>query len=192
MAEASFFRNMKKDSFFINTSRGEVLKEEALKSALKEGKLRAAVLDVFQNEPKLDMELIGMLELATPHIAGYSTDGKSKGTYMSVQALSTHFDLGLNNWKPDNVPPPSEPTLFADGSEEDSLALITEIYSQIYDVTEDHQNMLSAPETFESLRGNYRIRREASAYNVRLYNDDGQYRKILEKLGFSVIGDSCY
>lgn len=192
MADAAFFRSMKSDSFFINTSRGEVVREEELKSVLKDGKLKAAVLDVFQDEPKLDMDLTGMLELATPHIAGYSTDGKSNGTWMCVQALSKHFDLGLDNWKPGNVPPPSEPTLFADGSEEDSLALITEVYAQIYDVKEDHQNLLKAPETFESLRGSYRIRREASAYNLRLYNDDGTYRNIFEQLGFSVIGDSCY
>jgi len=192
MADASFFASMKSGSFFINTSRGEVVQEKELKNVLKDGKLRAAVLDVFQKEPELDQELLRILELATPHIAGYSTDGKANGTYMSVQALSRHFGLGLDNWKPGNIPPPSEPIVFTDGSEKDSLILITDVYQQIYDVNDDHQDLQKAPETFESLRGSYRLRREASAYSIRLYNDDGKYRNIFEQLGFSVIGDSCF
>lgn len=192
MADASFFQNMKSASFFINSSRGEVVNEEELKRVLKDGRISAAVLDVFHNEPLLDPNLLKMLELATPHIAGYSTDGKSNGTYMSVQAMSKHFSLGLDSWKPDSVPPPPDPELFVDGSEGDSLTLITEVYTQIYNVQEDHQNLQEAPETFESLRGNYRLRREATAYNLRIFNDDGKYRTIFEQLGFSVIGDSCF
>lgn len=192
MTDAGFFRRMKEESYFINTSRGEVVNEGDLKTNLESGKIKAAVLDVFHNEPRLDHELLNILELATPHIAGYSTDGKVNGTMMSIQALSKQFGLGLEKWKPVNVPPPEDAVIFGDGSEEDEVKFITEIYKQCYDVQTDHQNLLNKVNEFESLRGNYRIRREASAYSVRLYNDDGKYRTILEQLGFSVLGDSCF
>lgn len=192
MANQAFITKMKEGTFFINTSRGEVVNEADLKANLASGKIKAAVLDVFRDEPAIDNELLQMLELATPHIAGYSTDGKVNGTVMSVRALSRHFGLNLDQWKPQDVPTPEDPVIFADGSEEDDLTFISEIYKQTYDVLLDHQNLLNNKEDFEILRGDYRVRREASAYSVRLYNDDGKYRKVLEELGFSVLGDSCF
>ena len=95
-------------------------------------------------------------------------------------------------WQAENIPPPANPEIFADGSESDSVELLSDLYNQCYEVSEDHNNLTAEVEKFEFLRGNYKLRREPSAYHVRLYNDDGKYRTILETLGFSVIGDSCF
>ncbi len=192
MADESFFSTMKKGAIFINSSRGEVVNENALKEVLRKGEIETAVLDVFQNEPDIDPDLLSGIMLATPHIAGYSVDGKVNGTVMSVLAVSKFFNLDTETWKPANVPSPENPVLYADASENDTLSFLADIYKQCYEVSVDDEMLREAPGTFEHLRGSNRARREASVYSVRLYNDDGKYRKILEELGFSVIGDSCF
>jgi len=192
LADDALFSAMKQGAIFINTSRGEVVEEAALKDALRSGKLSAAVLDVFQHEPAVDRELLSLLTIATPHIAGYSTDGKANGTTMSVRAASRFFGLGMDQWTPADVPVPGEPELFADGAEKDAMEVIREVYGMTYDVQVDHENLKARMDQFEKLRGDYRIRREPPAYHVRVFNDDGKYREIFEGLGFGVIGDSCF
>lgn len=192
MAGGEFFGQMKKESVFINTSRGEVVDEEALKSAIASGKVADAVLDVYRNEPDIDRELLGMLSIATPHIAGYSTDGKANGTMMSVRAVNRFFGLGLDNWEPVGVPLPDDREVFVDGEDAEELEIIRDAHGKTYRVQEDHEALVADPDKFESIRGGYRIRREPSVYSVKVFNDDGKYRRIFEGLGFNVIGDSCF
>jgi len=192
MAGPGFFEQMKEGAVLINSSRGEVVDESALKQALCTDRISDAVLDVFRDEPVVDRELLSMLTLATPHIAGYSADGKANGTGMSVRAMSRFFKLGLDDWEPKNVPRPSNPELFADADDVEELDLVTEMHAATYSVQEDHDRFMDAMERFEQLRGNYRDRREPSAYNIKLFNDDGKYRGILEGIGFNVLADSCY
>lgn len=192
MADAGFFEKIRRGAIFINTSRGEVVDEDALREAIRKARVSDAVLDVYRNEPEIDRDLLGRLFLATPHIAGYSTDGKANGTQMSVRAVSRFFGLGLDRWEPANVPVPEQREIFVDAAEEDVLSTVGSVYAQTYSVQEDHDRFLADPGAFETLRGHYRLRREPSAYSVRVFNDDGRYRKILEGLGFGVIGDSCY
>lgn len=192
LAGGDFFVSMKQGAVFINTSRGEVVDESALKGAMRSGRVSEAVLDVFENEPAVDRELLSMLTIATPHIAGYSTDGKANGTMMSVRAVGKFFGLDMDRWTPAGVPEPPEPELFVDGAEADALEIIREVYDKTYRVQEDHQRFLDHPAHFEQLRGDYRVRREPAAYSVRVFNDDGKYREIFEGLRFGVIGDSCF
>lgn len=192
MAGPGFFEQMKEGAVLINTSRGEVVDENALKQAMRSGRISDAVLDVYRDEPAVDRELLSMLTLATPHIAGYSADGKANGTGMSVRAVSRFFGLGLDDWKPKNVPSPPNPELFADAGEAEELDLVTEMHAATYSIQEDHDRFMDGMERFEQLRGNYRDRREPSAYNIKLFNDDGKYRGMLEGLGFNVLGDSCF
>ena len=192
MAGRDFFRQMKEGSVFINTSRGEVVDEGELKRAITSGKVADAVLDVYRNEPQIDPELLGMLTIATPHIAGYSTDGKANGTMMSVRAVSRFFGLGLDDWEPAGVPLPDDREIFVDGEDDEALEIIRDAYGKTYWVQEDHEALVADPDKFEAQRGGYRIRREPSVYSVKVFNDDGKYRKIFEGLGFNVIGDSCF
>ena len=95
LGNKKLFAAMKTNAFYINSSRGTVCDNAALKEALKAGEIAGAVLDVWENEPNLDLELLDMLEFGTPHIAGYSADGKANGTAMSVNALSEFFRTGF-------------------------------------------------------------------------------------------------
>ena len=94
MADANFFARMKPGAIFINSSRGEVVDEAALLANIH--KLAAVVLDVWVGEPNINKELLQSAFIATPHIAGYSVEGKIKGTQMVVEAIRRYMrDNGL-------------------------------------------------------------------------------------------------
>lgn len=106
LIDEKFLSRLKRNQILINSSRGGILDTKALKPILKEKKLAACVLDVWEHEPDIDLELLDLVDIGTPHIAGYSADGKANGTSMSVQALSRFFGLGLDTWYPERVPLP--------------------------------------------------------------------------------------
>ena len=85
LCDAGFPELMRPGAQLFNSGRGEVVDTAALKAALKSGRISAAVLDVWENEPGIDRELLDLVRIGTPHIAGYSTDGKANGTAMAVQ-----------------------------------------------------------------------------------------------------------
>ncbi|MEA3419849.1 MAG: 4-phosphoerythronate dehydrogenase, partial [Campylobacterota bacterium] len=90
---------LKANTILINSSRGPVVNNKALKKRLKEKRDIYAVLDVWETEPNYDSELLKLVDVGTPHIAGYSYEGKVNGTVMIYNALSKH--LGVNpDWKP--------------------------------------------------------------------------------------------
>lgn len=191
MVGQEFLRRVKQGAILINSSRGGVVDESVLLDGIQSGRLSDVILDVFENEPSINRELLGALTLATPHIAGYSLDGKALGTTMSVRAVSRFFGLGIDSWLPDSVPAPEFSELLADTSDEKLYTLIWEIFSQTYNVASDHERLRSAPDKFEKLRGDYPFRREPSAYAVRLFQGYPEIRNILEKLGFDVLSDQC-
>lgn len=186
-----FTGRMKKGAVLINTSRGSVIKEEAVLNALDSAVLSDVILDVFPEEPVISPRLLEAITLATPHIAGYSMDGKANGTSMSVQALSRFFNLGMENWFPEAIPEPPQLELLADASQGKLYEVLWEIFRETYDVTVDSENLRNDPGAFENLRGNYPLRREQSAYSVRLFQGYEEISTILDLLGFSVLSDYC-
>ena len=190
MADDAFFRGLKRKPFFFNASRGDVVDEPALKDAIRTGLISGAVLDVWHNEPDIDRELLSLVDFATPHIAGYSADGKANGTAMAVEAVAQ----GLHILEPDSipriradilakVPAPEKPIIALDTGSANPLA---DAVFASYDVADDDAALRAAPEDFEALRGSYRVRREFPAYTVRLSGGepDGSLRDALRKLGF--------
>jgi erythronate-4-phosphate dehydrogenase len=93
LADEKFFKSLKPGCVFINTARGGVTDTAALKAAIKSGRLGGAILDVWEDEPNVDAELVQMVDLATPHIAGYSLDGKIAGMIMIYNAACEYFGL---------------------------------------------------------------------------------------------------
>ncbi len=201
MADEAFFRRLKRKPFFFNASRGDVVDEPALKEAIRKGLISGAVLDVWHNEPEIDRELLSLVELATPHIAGYSADGKANGTAMAVEAVVKKSFLWINDKfylhdmrplresiqqvKADilaKVPAPANPVVTLDPASPHPFA---DAVFASYDVAEDDAALRAAPEKFESLRGSYRVRREFPAYTVRSDKPmPSVFRDTLLKLGF--------
>jgi erythronate-4-phosphate dehydrogenase len=181
------FKKMKKGTWFINSSRGEVTDTIALKKSLISGKLGGSVLDVWENEPDLDLELMSKAFIATPHIAGYSTDGKANGTAMVVNSLCKYFDLPLKNWYPDNVPFPPVSVINIDATGKSDEDIIREAVIQTYNIDEDDTKLRFSPADFEKQRGGYPLRREFTSYSIDLKGGNKDIQKILKDIGFKVL-----
>lgn len=146
MADEAFFHRLSRVPYIINTSRGEVVDNDALLAALNEGRVRDAVIDVWEHEPQLNLQLLKRVFIGTPHIAGYSADGKVNADNMVVDALCHHF--GLQH--PGLIKAPSLPTDF----------LYTGDPLQLYNPLKDTEMLKECPVKFEQLRNNYPLRRE--------------------------------
>lgn len=156
MADAAFFDALERKPWLINTSRGETVDTEALHHALDKGQVAQCIIDVWEHEPHIDLSLLERCYIGTPHIAGYSADGKACATQMALQALQAHFALPP---VPEITPPaPHDPEVKAATREQ---ALI-----QIYNPHDDSRRLKDKPEAFEWLRGNYPLRREAKGYVI--------------------------
>ena len=93
LANKTFFNALKKQPIIINTSRGAVVDNTDVLQALKDGIIRDAIIDTWENEPNINQELLNLIYIGTPHIAGYSADGKANATRMALTALCNHFHL---------------------------------------------------------------------------------------------------
>ncbi|MDD5728502.1 MAG: 4-phosphoerythronate dehydrogenase PdxB [Victivallales bacterium] len=175
------FAAMKKNAFYINSARGEVCDSQALKQALKSGQIAGAVLDVWENEPLVDSELLELLDLTTPHIAGYSLDGKANGTAMSVNALAGFFKLGIPEWYPAVIPEPENTFIKIPNGDSFEEKLLTAVNFS-YNVNMDSARLKMSPAAFEEQRGDYPLRREFPAFSVDCR--DAEAAKALTRLGF--------
>ena len=181
-----FFSGLKKKPVVINSCRGEVMETLAVKNALKSGQISGFVCDCWENEPDIDLELLAATEIATPHIAGYSKDGKATGTEMSVHAISNYFNLGLENWHPSGVELPEQPVFELDGSGLSDQEIIAKSVLHTYDIRNDDQYFRKNTAQFEQLRGDYRTRREFPAFTIVPKNIGTETMEILRKLGFQI------
>ena len=157
MADHDFFEAMQPGAIFINASRGEVVDEAALIHARP--KLGALVLDTWCNEPTPNPNLIELCDIATPHIAGYSYQGKQNGTAQAVQAVARHFGFEqLRFFRPvtedDNLKPVA---IDLSGKTQGEIAAILQ-YN--YPIFTDDFLFRSSPDSFEKLRSEYNYRRE--------------------------------
>jgi len=180
------FNKVKKGSWFINSSRGEVVETEALKDAIGGEKLAGAVIDVWEREPEIDIPLMHMTFLATPHIAGYSADGKANGTSMIVKDLCESFDIPLGDWYPSEVPDPPEPVLTIDCNGKNNEEILRRAVFHTYNIVEDDIRLRFDPSRFEKERENYPVRREFSCYTIDLKDGNDEIKKLLKSLGFKV------
>ena len=156
LADEAFFATLERHPLLMNTSRGEVVDTAALLHALDERRVADAIVDVWENEPDIDRRLLSRAFLATPHIAGYSADGKANATRMALDALCRFFHLRADyRIVP---PPPAYPVIRAHD--------LTDACLQMYDPRRDCAALRARPELFEKLRGDYPLRREKQAYTV--------------------------
>ena len=191
LADEKFFDSLKDDVIFINSSRGSVTDSRALKKALAHGKIKAAVLDVWENEPNIDIELLKMVDLVTPHIAGYSYDGKVAGTIMIYNSLCGHFGIKAEKVITDFLPKPQISQIKIDDNQKN---ILLQTVSQLYDIKQDDEKLRSIADMpveeqgrfFDGLRKNYRIRREFQNTEVILPKGLESTAKILAGIGFKV------
>ena len=175
MFNAAFFRGLKPGALFINTARGAVVDEPALKQCLAKGQELHLILDVWQGEPAIDLSLLAQVELGTPHIAGYSFDGKVRGTEMIYRALCDY--LGTQpQWSSSTVLSAPDNALIEIDATLPEQQCLYQAVTRVYDVRSDdralrHIASLPALEQgryFDKLRKDYPRRREFSQYTIQL------------------------
>ncbi len=184
--DEEIFRIIKNGAWFINSSRGEVTDTKALKKALSSGKLAGAVIDVWENEPDIDAGLLNEAFITTPHIAGYSADGKANGTAVVVNFLSKIFNLSLENWYPKDIPVPASSHILIDCTGKSDEEIIREAVFCTYKIDGDVARLRLNPFDFEKQRGDYPLRREFTYYTVSLIKGTEKIRNMLEALGFKI------
>ena len=195
MISDALIARLKPGVTLLNTSRGAVAETAALKSAIAAGRLGHVVLDVWEKEPTIDLALLERVDLATPHIAGYSYDGKVNGTRMVLEALCRHFGL-RRAWDPSPLmPPPANPRvrLPAELAVDEAIHAATRA---AYDIEADDGRLRAIvdepPEKrgkwFDGLRKNYPVRREFPETTVELAGLNPAVKAVLEALGFTVEG----
>ncbi len=183
-----------KNAILINTARGDVVEPQALKQCAALGKLGAVVLDVFPSEPAIDAMLPDCADIATPHIAGHSFDGKLLGTQMVYESLCS-FLTRRPHWNYQNILS-ENPILYPDISFMKSIEARTNAtLRRVYDIEADaaalrcifNQPVERHAESFAGLRNNYPIRREFHTYRISSKGLDPGTRATLLALGFQVV-----
>ena len=150
LANETLFDSLSKRPIIINSSRGAVVDNEALLYAINYNKVKDAVIDTWENEPNINKELLKRVWIGTPHIAGYSADGKTNADNMVISALCEFFSLP----KQPAICPPEIPNADLCPKNEDERTLF------FYNPIPESNKLKLEPEKFEWFRNNYPLRRE--------------------------------
>ncbi|MFA4864735.1 MAG: 4-phosphoerythronate dehydrogenase, partial [Bacteroidales bacterium] len=185
MADKEFFKKLRKKPLLINTARGPVIDTHLVKDTVCRGEISGFAADVWENEPNPDRELLEIAGIATPHIAGYSVEGKANGTVACVQAASRFFNFGIDDWYPSPLPLPENPLIEINARGNTNELVIFESILASYDVRHDDAIFRKDPSQFENLRNHYPVRREFGAYRVHISNSRTELLSMLHKIGFS-------
>jgi len=181
-----FLSLMKDKSILINSSRGKVMDESSIIKNRK--KLSGLILDVWADEPDINTDLLKIADITTPHIAGYSYDGKINGTQMIYEACCKYFVIE-SKWNIDI----SDDSLVLKLKK--SKELLYDAFTKAYPILRDSDNLrkiVKKPKAeqgkyFDKLRKEYPVRREFSNYSVECVKEKKEEIEILEKLGFKLM-----
>ncbi|MCS6771049.1 MAG: 4-phosphoerythronate dehydrogenase [Kiritimatiellae bacterium] len=193
MVNCRFLEDMRPGSILINASRGEVVDEDCLLLALEKGWLAETVLDVYENEPAIDPRVVRSAFLATPHIAGYSYEGRVRGTIMCYEEACRFLEVEPR-WSPPVFTSEATRTLYVDPRGRSDLEALHDVVSQAYNIRADdtalRNGMDLQPEErrahFQRLRAQYPDRREFPSFKVRLAAPAPSLEERLRVLGFQV------
>jgi erythronate-4-phosphate dehydrogenase len=192
LADEKLLTSLKSGIVFLNTARGGVVDTVALKQAMKQKRLSAVVLDVWENEPNIDCELLDMVDIASPHIAGYSYDGKVSGMIMIYLAACQYFDIRPSHVISDFLPPPAVASIQLNSPLDNEQAAIRHLVKRIYDIEADDKRtreILAVPTynrgtLFDELRKKYPVRREFQNTLIRLGDTNSTLPLKLAGIGF--------
>ena len=150
LADKTFLHGLKQQPILINAARGGIVDETALLKAMDDGKVGPVIIDTWENEPNVNLRLVEKAFIATPHIAGYSADGKANATRMTLAAICSYLRREMTF----DIQPPAHDITFSTNDDAVTRAL------KLYDPLNDSGRLKQHPEQFEYLRGHYPLRRE--------------------------------
>lgn len=178
---------LKEGAIVINSSRGEVTDTQTMLEGLEKGKISRLALDVWENEPNIEPALHQKVWIGTPHIAGYSLDGKANGTIMTVHAIAEEFGLPLTQWQPESLAMPPFPLIKLAGNNEEPYITAARAILSSYNILDDDARLRAKPDEFEKQRGAYPLRREFHVWKIAPHaNSSAAEIAILKNLGFQI------
>lgn len=151
LADTAFFERCAKRPLIVNAARGGVVDEQTMTEAYRDGRIGGFAIDCWEGEPNINSHILEEAFIATPHIAGYSADGKANATAMCINAISEYFSL--NGLAVQTKLSPKQINM-SQGSE------LLQTLIQNYDIERDSVGLKNNPEKFEYFRNNYPERRE--------------------------------
>lgn len=196
LANSSFFSKLRPGTWFFNASRGAVVEEEALREAIRTGRIARTALDVWEHEPQISSETLALVSLGTPHIAGYSFDGKVAGTRMIREAACRFFGIQAE-WEPHLPPPPlAHLEILVKGRSDEEV--LHEAVSAVYSIQKDDQALRKALDLpseeiasyFTRLRKEYPERREFPAVTLHLPDASERLQHKFKGIGFQIVDSS--
>lgn len=193
MLDAARLDRLRADQLLINAGRGEVIDARALHERLGQSNAPRVALDVWEREPRIDPELVERVWLATPHIGGYSLEGKVQGTEMVYRALSHYLGLPVRKKAGQFLPEPalSKVSFTSAADEQDALRIALRA---CYDPRADDARLRAAmggsaderAAAFDRLRRDYPVRRECSSLKVQLKGTSKSLQDSFRAIGFKL------
>jgi erythronate-4-phosphate dehydrogenase len=188
--DAERLARLKSGCWLINASRGAVVDNAALRELLPRRPDLQVVLDVWEGEPQVDVELATLCQIATPHIAGYSLDGKLRGTAQIYQAACLYLGRAPEQALDELMPAPWLSELHLDGAAEPAWALAS-LCRAVYDPRRDDADFrrslggdqTSRPAAFDALRKHYPMRREIDGMRVAVQGEAPHLVQLVKALG---------
>jgi erythronate-4-phosphate dehydrogenase len=194
MINRSFLKQMNPDAILINTSRGAVARDEELLEGLNKGYISQAIVDVWENEPDININLLEDVFIGTPHIAGYSLDGKVLGVQMLYNAVCKHYKTKATWDSKTALPPPPFPKLELKNRRHDDVTTIRAAVRAVYNIRRDDKEMCKLttlseeerPAYFDKLRKEYPVRREFQNTTLLLHRTSEYLEQAFKGLGFKI------
>jgi len=181
LADQSFVLKLKKKPLVINSCRGAVTDTAALLNGLESGKISSLIIDCWEKEPTISLQLLQKTAIATPHIAGFSADGKANATRMCLEAISEFFDIRVEHIADVRPPQPEQPIIDLNSFESNRIerAVLTSFDPLIIDKALRHE-----PDKFEWFRAHYNHPHEFASYTV--INATPGEADLLRSIGFQI------
>ena len=198
LADEAFFSSLKEGAVVLNASRGAVVDSQALAAAIDDDHVGPVVLDVWEHEPNIDIELLERVALGSPHIAGYSFDGKIAGLIMIYRAVCEYFGLEPQREAADFLPAPEVPEIDLGAVPDEDEAALAQAVQRVYSVQRDDADLRPVAGKpvekrgafFDALRKSYPVRREFQNTTVTVEEPGGAVVRKLLGIGFKVKGRS--
>jgi erythronate-4-phosphate dehydrogenase len=188
-----FLEQLPPGALLVNAARGEIMDSEAVLTALAHGHLRQAVLDVWENEPAIRADVLERVDIATPHIAGYSWQGRLNGTQMVYDACCRFFELDPF-WNSEDVPGPSMQPVEINARDRSPQEVLTELALTAYPILRDDQMLRAGADTdpvkmgrhFQACRRDYPVRHEFGSHRFTLSDATPAVADMATTCGFQI------
>lgn len=194
IADAGFFARMKRGAMFLDAARGAVVDTPALLEAIRSGHIRHTLLDTWEGEPAYRRDIMDVVDVATPHIAGHSFEGKVMGTVLVYREACRFLGVPAG-WSHETLMPPAPtPAVRVDAVGKPDESVLWEVVRQVYDIRDDDRRFRDAAVAdaaerathFDRLRKEYPMRREFPSTTVTIVGGGEKVRRKLKGLGFAV------